>query len=55
MVTRWVPMRSEVVDISNAVTEGVDALILTEETAVGKNFKEATAIMAKICYEAECN
>lgn len=35
MVTQLIPSRSEVVDISNAVYDGVDALILSPETALG--------------------
>jgi len=39
MVSRLLPTRAEVVDISNAVYDGVDALILSPETAIG-NFYE---------------
>ncbi len=35
MVTQLIPSRSEVVDISNAVYDGIDALILSPETACG--------------------
>ena len=35
MVTKLIPSRSEVVDISNAVYDGVDSLILSPETASG--------------------
>ena len=35
MVTRLLPSRSEVVDISNAVETGIDCLILSPETAIG--------------------
>jgi pyruvate kinase len=35
MVTQLIPSRSEVVDISNAVYDGIDALILSPETASG--------------------
>lgn len=35
MVTRLIPSRSEVVDISNAVYDGIDSLILSPETAIG--------------------
>jgi pyruvate kinase len=35
MVTKLIPSRSEVVDISNAVYDGVDCLILSPETASG--------------------
>ena len=39
MVSRLMPSRAEVVDISNAVYDGIDALILSPETALG-NFYE---------------
>jgi pyruvate kinase len=35
MVSRLLPTRSEVVDISNAVYDGIDSLILSPETAIG--------------------
>lgn len=35
MVTRLLPSRSEVVDISNAVYDGIDCLILSPETSIG--------------------
>lgn len=35
MVSKLLPSRSEVVDIYNAVYDGVDALILSPETAIG--------------------
>lgn len=35
MVTKLIPSRSEVVDISNSVYDGIDALILSPETASG--------------------
>ncbi len=36
MVTNPIPTRAEVTDVSNSIIEGADALLLTEETAVGK-------------------
>jgi pyruvate kinase len=39
MASKLMPTRSEVVDISNAVYDGIDALILSPETAVGKFFE----------------
>ena len=35
MVSRLLPTRAEVVDISNAVYDGIDSLILSPETAIG--------------------
>lgn len=35
MVNSLLPTKSEVTDISNSVTDGVDCLILSPETAIG--------------------
>jgi len=48
MITEPIPSRSEVVDVSNAVIEGVDALLLTAETAVGRHPVEAVRWLARI-------
>jgi pyruvate kinase len=53
MVTMLIPSRSEVVDISNAVYDGVDSLILSPETASGVFYEQATETMSHICQEAE--
>lgn len=53
MVTKLIPSRSEVVDISNAVYDGVDSLILSPETASGVFYEQATDTMSHICLEAE--
>ena len=53
MVTQLIPSRSEVVDISNAVYDGIDALILSPETASGVFYEQATDTMSQICLEAE--
>ena len=53
MITRLRPSRSEVADISKAISDGIDCLILTGETSFGPNWKEATEYMSRICYEAE--
>ena len=53
MVTKLIPSRSEVVDISNAVYDGVDSLILSPETASGIFYENATETMSHICLEAE--
>lgn len=53
MVESATPTRAEAADIANAVLDGSDALMLSEETAIGKYTIEATETMAKIALEAE--
>ena len=53
MVLRMLPTRAEVVDISNSVYDGIDSLILSPETAIGKFYELATETMSHICFEAE--
>ena len=53
MVDRSQPTRAEVADVANAVLEGTDALMLSEETAVGMYPVEAAAMMRRIAEDAE--
>jgi pyruvate kinase len=49
------PTRAEVSDIANAVIEGVDAVTLTDETAIGKYPLETINTMRKVIVKMEEN
>ncbi|OMJ91911.1 hypothetical protein SteCoe_5472 [Stentor coeruleus] len=53
MVFHNTPTRSEVTDITNAVLDGTDALMLSGETAYGHDPVRAFNACARICIEAE--
>ena len=55
MVSHLTPSRAEVADITNAVYDGIDALILSPETAIGPHYEQAIDTMAHICFETEKN
>ena len=53
MVDHTQPTRAEVTDVVNAIYDGTDAVMLSEETAIGQFPGEAFQMMAKIAQSAE--
>jgi pyruvate kinase len=47
------PTRAEVTDVANAILDGTDAIMLSEETAIGRFPREAVTMMAAIAADAE--
>ena len=53
MVDSPIPTRAEVLDVANAVIDGTDAVMLSQESAAGRYPVLAVEAMARICIGAE--
>ncbi len=53
MVENASPTRAEVTDVANAILDGTDAVMLSEETAVGKYPQECVRVLHRVALNAE--
>ncbi len=53
MISSHRPTRAEVSDITNAILDGTDAVMLSAETSIGENPIDSVIAMAKICEEVD--
>lgn len=53
MKTSYRPTRAEVTDITNAILEGSDAVMLSAETSIGNHPERVVEVMSSICKETD--